>query len=75
MDEIKLGIAQDTTTNFENLICPHCHANIDWDTFYGAVDPHDTLSTDAAVTNDYTCPECKKEMRVCLDVLVQAEKL
>lgn len=75
MDEIKLGITQDITTNFENLICPHCHATIDWDTFYSKVDTHDVLSTNAAATHDYTCPECKSQMRVCLDVLVQAEKL
>lgn len=74
-DKIKLGIQKDETTNFENLICPYCKNVIDWNKFYGFVDPYDTLATDSQVTNNYTCPKCKNEICVCLDVLVHAEKL
>lgn len=74
MNEIKLGIQKDETTNFEKLICPYCKNIIDWNEFYDYVDPYDTLSTDSQVTNNYTCPKCKKQIRVCLDVLIHAEK-
>lgn len=60
--------------NFEKLICPYCYKEIEWDTFYSNVDKYDILSTDAAVSNDYSCPHCKKTMRVCLDVLILSEQ-
>lgn len=60
--------------NFEKLICPYCYKEIEWDTFYSDVDKYDILSTDAAVSNDYSCPHCKKTMRVSLDVLILSEQ-
>lgn len=60
--------------NFEKLICPYCYKKIEWNTFYSDVDKYDILSTDATVSNDYSCPHCKKTMRVCLDVLILSEQ-
>lgn len=59
---------------FEKLICPYCYKEIEWNAFYSKVDKYDTLSTDAEVSNDYTCPHCKKTMRVCLNVLILSEQ-
>lgn len=73
---IEIGVGNNETTTFEVLTCPYCHSKINWKDFYSVVDKHETLLTDSSVVNDeYICPRCKKAMRVCLDVLVHAEKL
>lgn len=59
---------------FENLICPYCYKEIDWDTFYPKIDKYNTLSSDAAVNSEYTCPHCKNIMSVYLNVLVISEQ-
>lgn len=74
MKDIKLGIAEDITTSFENLICPYCHTHIDWDIFYSAIDLQGSLSTDKVTTNEYECPYCHKQMRIYRNVLINAQK-
>lgn len=61
--------------SFEKLICPYCYKETDWDIFYPKVDKNNILSTDAGVTNEYTCPHCQKTMRVCLDILILSEQV
>lgn len=72
---IKLGIAKDETTNFEFLICPYCHNSVAWEDFYNDIDTMSILDTDAAASGSFTCPQCSREMRVFLDVLIHAEKM